>query len=52
MALAKQKNVDWGALHDADFPGGQFIERIDKRKWNKECDGAWRRDLGDFNYGL
>ena len=28
------------------------IEEFKPNKWNQDCDGAWRMDLGEVDYGL
>ena len=50
--VGEAADIEWDPLPDANFPGGRSIVRIDRRKWNKEGAGAWRKDLGDFNFGL
>ncbi len=39
-------------IPDADMPVCCTREPFDLRKWNKNCIGGWRINLGDFNHGL
>jgi hypothetical protein len=41
--------VLWGEI---DMPVSQTQEPFDPRKWNKNCTGGWRIDLGIYNYGV
>ena len=42
----------WDAIPDADMPACRDKVALDARKWNKDVAGAWRMDLGDYNYGM
>ncbi len=44
--------VLWDAIPDANLPSGHTIEPFAERKYNKNCDGAWRMDIGEIDYGL
>ena len=42
----------WDPIKELKAAACTTQEPLDPRKWNQDCYGAWRRDLGDFNYGL
>jgi hypothetical protein len=44
--------VYWEAVPDANLKAGLDIVPLNPRKWNKDCEEAWRKDLGDYDYGL
>ena len=44
--------IFWDAIPDADMKACRTIAPFNPNLWNKEVDGAWRRDLGDYDYGL
>ena len=44
--------VLWDAIPDANLPSGHTIEPFVERKYNKNCDGAWKMDIGEIDYGL
>ena len=44
--------VLWDEISEINMAEHTTHEKLDPRKWNKDCLGAWRKDLGEFNYGL
>ena len=44
--------VFWDAVPEADAPACRAQVALDPNKWNKDGIGAWRMDLGDYNYGV
>ena len=46
------EKIMWDAIPEATMPAGKYIEPLDRRKWNKDVFGAWRKDLCDLDYGL
>ena len=44
--------VIWDEISEINMAEHTTREKLDPRKWNKDCLGAWRKDLGEFNYGL
>ena len=44
--------VNWDAIPDADVVACVGIVALNPRKWNKEVEEAWRKDLGDYDYGV
>ena len=44
--------VMWDVIEEIDAPRCKSIEPLDPRKWNKDNDGARRKDFGNFDYGL
>ena len=44
--------VYWEAVPDANLKAGLDIVPLNPRKWNKDCEEAWQKDLGDYDYGL
>ena len=44
--------VNWDAIPDADMKSCVSIVGLNPRKWNKDVEEAWQKDLGDYNYGV
>jgi len=44
--------VFWDAIPDADMPACRDKVALNPNKWNKDIIGAWRMDLGEYNYGV
>ena len=44
--------VFWDAVPEAEYPVSRSIEAFDEKKWNKNCDGSWRKELRVLDYGL
>ena len=46
--------VFWDAIPDADPPMPACRDKValNPNKWNKDGIGAWRMDLGEYNYGV
>lgn len=44
--------IYWDPVEECDFPASRSIQELKENKWNKDCVGAWRKDLGDETYGL
>ena len=44
--------VFFDAIPDADMVACREKVALNTRKWNKDCDGAWRMDLGEYNFGV
>ena len=44
--------IYWDEIPEAKMKACLSIEPLDPKKWNKDCEEAWRKDLGDYNYGL
>ena len=42
----------WDAVPEADYPTSRSIEPFDEKKWNKNRDGSWRKELSAVDYGL
>ena len=40
------------AIPEADLEPSRCIVPLNPKKWNKNTHEAWRKDLGDINYGL
>ena len=51
--VAEAAEICWDAMPDAniDEPFRDKVE-MDPKNWNKDCIGAWRMDLGDYDYGV
>ena len=54
--VGEAAEVLWDAIDEGkgnlQMPECRTQEPLDPRKWNKDVHGSWRRDLGDFNYGI
>ena len=35
--------VFWDAVPEADYPASHSIDPFDENKWNKNCDGSWKK---------
>ena len=47
------ERVSWDAIPEAKMEAYQSVEPFIAKKWNENCDGAWRlSDLGDMGYVL
>ena len=44
--------VNWDAIPDADMVACVGIVALNPRKWNKDVEEAWRKDLGNYDYGV
>ena len=45
--------VYWDLVPDAGYDKNTTsVERFDPNKWNQNCEGAWRKDVGTIDYGL
>ena len=44
--------VHWDAIKEADIKKCSTIVELKPRLWNKDCEHAWRYDLGSFDYGI
>ena len=44
--------IFWDAIPEAKLKACLSIEPLNPRKWNKDVEGAWRRDLGNYDYGV
>ena len=44
--------VFWDAIPDADMSACREKVALNPHKWNKDGVGAWRMDLGEYNYGV
>ena len=45
--------IEWDAMPDIGLmTTTTSIERLPSKMWNKQCDGAWRKDLGDIDIGV
>ncbi len=44
----------WDAVTEVKpkIPACTGIQELKKRMWNKDCEGAWRKDLGELDFGL
>ena len=42
----------WDAIPDAEMEAYSSMESFVAKKWNGNCVGAWRLDLGHIDYGL
>ena len=51
--VAEAAEICWDAMPDAniDEPFRDKVE-MNPKNWNKDCVGAWRMDLGDYDYGV
>ena len=48
----KAAEVLWDYIPDIGLSACRSIEPFEPQKWNQDCLGAWRRDLGGINYGI
>ena len=39
-------------LAEANMEAGESIVQLKPRKWNKNCAGAWRKELTEIDYGV
>ena len=44
--------VLWDVIPEVNMPHSRSIEPFNPRKWNKHIPHAWRKDLGDIDYGV
>lgn len=44
--------VNWDAVPSANFLGGRSVEIFKSNKWNQNDVGAWRKDMGEVDYGI
>ena len=44
--------INWDAMPESKPKACTGIVELSEKKWNKDCDGAWRRDLGEESYCL
>ena len=44
--------VYWDAVPEANYPPGRTTEKFDRKLWNKDKVGAWRRDYGGVDYDI
>ena len=44
--------IDWDAITEANMEAGESIVKLEPRKWNKNCVGAWRKELAEVDYGV
>lgn len=44
--------VFFDAIPNADTPACREKVALNQNKWNKDVIGAWRMDLGEYNYGV
>ena len=44
--------IFWDAIPEAKLKACLSIKPLDPRKWTKDIEGARRRDLGEYNYGV
>ncbi len=45
--------IKWDPVKELDEKGGaETWEVLLQSNWNKDCEGAWRIDLGDIDYGI
>ena len=44
--------IDWDAIAEANMEAGESIVQLEPRKWNKNCVGAWRKELAEIDYGV
>ena len=44
--------VRWKRIKEAGIKASESIVELKERLWNKEIEGAWRRDLGDIDFGI
>ena len=42
----------WDAVEECSMPACRGIQELTENKWNKNCEGAWRKDLGNETFGL
>ena len=44
--------IYWDPVPECNIPAVRSIQELPENKWNRDCEGAWRKDLGDEGYGL
>ena len=44
--------IDWDAITETNMEAGESIVKLEPRKWNKNCVGAWRKELAEVDYGV
>ena len=44
--------IKWDPVEELDENYDTSWEVLLQSKWNKDCEGAWRIDLGDIDYGI
>ena len=44
--------IYWDEIPEANIKACVSIDPLDPKKWNKDCEDAWRKDLGDYDYGI
>ena len=44
--------IDWDEVKEVNIAASRGLVELPENKWNKDCEGAWRKDLGDEDYGL
>ena len=45
-------HILWDAIPCINMPACEEIQVILESKWNSNCEGTWRRDLGKGTFGL
>ena len=44
--------VLWDTVPEVNYPAGKSIAESKPNIWNKDKLGAWRKDLGNIDYGI
>ena len=47
-----KQNIFWDSFPEVDYPISFSIEPFDEKKWNKNYDGSWRKELSAVDDGL
>ena len=51
FAKGEAADVDWDPVQSANYKGGLSRVELKPRLWNKDVLGAWRKDIGEVDYG-
>jgi hypothetical protein len=44
--------IKWDAVEELGLPTCEGVQELPPNKWNRNCEGAWRKELGDESFGL
>ena len=44
--------VKWKRIKEAGIKASESIVELKERLWNKDIEGAWRKDHGEVDFGI
>ena len=48
----KAAYILWDSIPDMKIAAWEGNQELLENEWNKDCEGVWKRDLGDETFGL